>query len=65
MEKFRQELDVQDLEKGKINKPLRIHMYKRTKQKAKHKAQDKLSKHWEKKALHGKYPKRTKEALRC
>ena len=59
-EKFRQELDVLNLEKGE-NEQTTVYA-KRIKQKTKHRAQDKLPKQWEEKALHGKYPKRTKEA---
>ena len=59
-ETFRQELDVLNLEKGESEQTTAY--AKRIKQKTKHRAQDKLSKHWEEKALHGKYPKRTKEA---
>ena len=59
-ERFRQELDLPNLEKGE-NERTTIYA-KRTKQKAQHRAQDKLSKQWEEKALNGKFPKRTKEA---
>ena len=59
-EKFRQELDVPNLEKGE-NAQTTVDA-KRINQKTKHRAKDKLSKQWEEKVLHGKYPKRTKEA---
>ena len=35
---------------------------KRTKQMARNKTQEKLTKQWEDKALHGRYPKRIKDA---
>ena len=44
-----------------MNKPL--YCAKRIKKKTKHRDQDKLTKQWEQKALHGRYPKRTKEAV--
>ena len=49
-EKFRQELDVPNLEKGESEQTTAY--AKRIKQKTKHRAQDKLSKKWEEKALH-------------
>ncbi|XP_078348127.1 uncharacterized protein LOC144633190 isoform X1 [Oculina patagonica] len=59
-EQFKQELDLQIPDKQADETTTKY--AKRTKQMARNKTQEKLTKQWEDKALHGRYPKRIKEA---
>ena len=58
--KFTQNVNLPNLDK-RAHEPT-AKFAKRAKQKACHQAQDFLEKQWEDKALHGKYPKRVKDA---
>ena len=59
-EQFKQELDLTIPDKRADETTIKY--AKRTKQMARNKTQEKLTKQWEDKALHGRYPKRIKEA---
>ena len=59
-EQFKQELDLTIPDKRADETTIKF--AKRTKQMARNKTQEKLTKQWEDKALHGRYPKRIKEA---
>ena len=59
-EQFKHELDLTIPDKQAEETTTKY--AKRTKQMARNKTQEKLTKQWEDKALHGKYPKRIKEA---
>ena len=59
-QKFFREFDLSDLPREADE--FATHHAKRTKQKARQQAQEHLSKLWEGKALHGKHPKRMKDA---
>ncbi|KAL9987105.1 hypothetical protein ACROYT_G001355 [Oculina patagonica] len=59
-EQFKQELDLQIPDKQADETTTKY--AKITKQMARNKAQEKLTKQWEDKALHGRYPKRINEA---
>ena len=59
-EQFNQKLDLTIPDKRADQAAIKY--AKRTKQMARNKTQEKLTKQWEDKALHGRYPKRIKEA---
>ena len=59
-EQFKQELDLTIPDKQAEETTTKY--AKKTKQMARNKTQEKLAKQWEDKALHGRYPKRIKEA---
>ena len=59
-EQFKQELDLTIPDKQAEETTTKY--AKRTKQMARNKTQEKLTKQWENKALHGRFPKRIKEA---